>query len=292
MRVTSFILYNQLTRSLQDNMRRLFTYSERLSTGKKINKPSDDVSGMTRSMDYKSRISENDQYTRNIDDAYSYLEFADSIMANVSNSLTRARELAVEASTGTQSAQSRANIAEEVDKLRDEVFDLSNSQFRDRYIFSGYSTDTAAFDAGYNYQGNSGQINVMIDRNSTVSLNIPGDTAFTYGGVAFAQNIEDFRAALVANDETSIRSAIDDMENMLQQVANVRTDLGARLAYLDKQKINIEDRNYALNVFLSNTEDADLADSVSEMAKIEVTLESLRASGSNILSQSLLDFLR
>ncbi len=291
MRITSFIIFDQLTRSLQRNMRILSKYSDRLSTGKKINKPSEDVAGGARALDYKVKLNENEQYMKNIDDAYSYLDFSDTVMSSISSSLTRAKELAIEAANGTQSAETRYTIAAEIGNLRDEVFNYSNSRFRDRYVFSGYSTDTPAFDSGYNYQGDSGEIDVMVGRNSTIAANIPGNAALSYGGNTFAKILDNFRIALENNDEAEIQMAITNIEGMLEQTANVRALFGARLAYLEKQKINLEDMNYSLKMFLSDTEDADIAETVSELAKTEVTLQSLRASGSEMLSQSLLDFL-
>ncbi len=228
---------------------------------------------------------------KNIDDAYSYLDFSDTVMSSISSSLTRAKELAIEAANGTQSAETRYTIAAEIGNLRDEVFNYSNSRFRDRYVFSGYSTDTPAFDSGYNYQGDSGEIDVMVGRNSTIAANIPGNAALSYGGNTFAKILDNFRIALENNDEAEIQMAITNIEGMLEQTANVRALFGARLAYLEKQKINLEDMNYSLKMFLSDTEDADIAETVSELAKTEVTLQSLRASGSEMLSQSLLDFL-
>jgi len=286
------MMFNQLTRSLQKSMNKLSDNSESLSTGKRINKPSDDAAGMSRVMDYKVRISENEQYMRNVDDAYSYLEFADSVMSSASSSLIRAKELAIQGSTGTQSPESRATMAAEVAVLRDEIMDLTASRIRDRYIFSGYKIDTPSFDAGFNYQGDSGEINVMIDRTATTAVNIPGDQVFSYAGTTFMESLDNLNIALQNNDEAAIQAIVDDLDNAIDQVSNVRAELGARVAYLDKQKTNLEDRSFQFQIFLSNTEDVDITKAVSEIAKTELALESLRQSGASVMSQSLLNFLR
>ena len=292
MRITSSMIFNQVTRSLQRNLKALADPSERLSTGKRINKPSDDPTGMSRSMDYKARIEENNQYMRNTDDAYSFLQYADTVMSSVTNSLTRAKELALQGATETQSAESRASISEEVAGLRDEILASANSKLRDRYIFSGFKIDTASFDATYTYQGDSGEMNVMIDRSATVAVNITGSRAFSYGGTTFMETLDDLYNALQSNNTSAIQATIGDLDNALNQISNVRAELGARVSYLDKQKMNLEDRNFAFRSFLSNTEDADIAADVSEVARAELALQSLQQSGSRIFSQSLLDFLR
>jgi flagellar hook-associated protein 3 FlgL len=292
MRITAFTIFNGLTRSLNENLKILGKLSGRLSSGKKLSKPSDDVSSMGRSMDYKVTLNEIEQYRRNIAEVESHISIADSTMSSVTNSLIRARELAVQASSSTQSATSRAAIAEEIENLRDEMLNLANTKFRNRYIFSGFQTDTAAFDSGFNYQGDAGQISVKIDRNATMDLNIVGSATFSVNGATFMEHLDDFYSALMANDENAIQDAITNVDNALDHTANVRADLGSRLTYVDDLKLNLDNRDFTLKTLLSNVEDNDIAETASEIAKTELALESLRQSGSRILQQSLLDFLR
>lgn len=291
MRITSFTIFNQLTRSLHENLKILSKYSDRLSSGKKINKPSDDVSGMMKALDYKLTLNKIDKYRRNIEKTESQLGFTDTTLSSVVTSVTRARELAVQGSTGTQTADDRAAIAAEVTQLRDEVLRLSNSQFQSRYIFSGYKTDTQSFDATYTYQGDTNEIDVVIDANATMALNITGDTAFSYGGKSFMESLDDLRYALENNIVSGIQDGITEMDNALKQLANVRSDVGAKLNALDNLKFNLDDRDLSFQTLLSNTEDTDIAGTISEISKTGVALESLRASGSKILSQSLMDFI-
>ncbi len=293
MRITSFTIFNQLTRSLASNLRNMSRWSNMLATGKKINSPSDDVSGMMKAMDYKVSINELEQYKRNIDEAEAHLSFADTTMSSVANALTRARELTIQASTDTQDTDARAAAAEEIAELRDQILSLANSKYRNRYIFSGYKTDTQSFDAGFNYQGDSGKINVMIDRNATMAINIPGDQIFGSGATSIMGTLDALYNTLTDPTKTSadISAFIDDIDNAIDQVSNVRADLGARLNRLDDLKYNLDDRDVTLKTYLSEVEDTDIAQTVSEISKTEVALQSLRTSGSKILSQSLLDFL-
>jgi flagellar hook-associated protein 3 FlgL len=291
MKITQFTIFNQLTRSLQRNMTRLARYSDRLSSGKKISKPSDDVSIMKRSMDYKISIGEIDQLRRNIGDAESQIGFTEMIMSSVTDVLTRARELAIQGSNGSQTAQSRAALAQEVANLRDELLRLANSKFRNRYIFSGYLTNVASYDSSFNYKGDSGEIKVTVDRNATLAVNIPGDQVFEVSGVTFFESLDNLYDGLVNNNVSDIQSEITSIENALDKVADVRAELGAKLRYLDGQKASLDDRDVMLRTLLSETEDADIAETVSEIAKTELTLESLRASGARVLQQSLFDFL-
>lgn len=294
MRITSFTMFNQLTRSLTDNLRSMSRLSNMLASGKKINNPSDDVSGMMKAMDYKVSINELEQYKRNIDNVEAHLSYADTALFSVYNALDNARALAVEAAN-TPGQDDRAKLAAKVAQLRDHILELSNSRLSNRYIFSGYKTDTAAFNDSYNYQGDSGEINVMIDKGYTIAENIIGDDAFSYGGVTYMKSLDNLYTALIDTNpaiaQAGAEAAIDDMDNAIDQVANTRANIGARLNSLDAVKFNLDNRDVTLKTYLSEVEDTDIAYTISEISKTEVALQSLRQSGAQVLSQSLLDFL-
>ena len=292
MRITSFTIFDQMTRALQERMSDMAVFAEKLSSGKKINKPSDDVFGMMQTMGYKVTINEIDQYKKNIDNADGQLSLTDTVMSTVATIISRARELAVQGSTGTQTPESRAAIAAEVATLRDESIRLAQTKFSDRYIFSGFKTDAAPFDASFNYLGDSGAINVLVDRGSTVAVNVAGDQAFSSGGETYFKTLDDLYNALQNNNQTAIQASITLLDNATNQVANVRADVGARINYLGTLKSTQEDRETTFKTLLSNTEDDDITETVSELAKIQVSLEALRTSGAKMLSQSLLDFLQ
>lgn len=181
MRITSFMIYDQLTRSLQRNLEDLADLHARLSSGKKINKPSDDVIGLMRSLDYRVSINANDQYRRNIDEGEAQLGFIDAAMTSLSKAIDRAKGLAVSGAGGTLDADVRATLAQDALQVRNTLLNLGNSRFRDRYVFSGFRTDQPAFNpATFGYQGDAGLINAPIDRTATIPVNVPGSSAFAY----------------------------------------------------------------------------------------------------------------
>jgi flagellar hook-associated protein 3 FlgL len=181
MRITPFMIYDQLIRSLQGNIENLGQLNGQLASGKRLDKPSDDVISMMKVMDYKVSIRGNEQYRRNIDEALSQMQFTDKIIGSIAQTLRDVRNSAVRGSSGNESDQSMASLADGVAELRDYLVGLSNSRFRDRYIFSGYRTGTGAIDpATYSYLGDSNLINVTVDHGAAVPVNVPGSTALSY----------------------------------------------------------------------------------------------------------------
>jgi flagellar hook-associated protein 3 FlgL len=233
------------------------------------------------------------------------------------------------------SAESRASISKEVAQLRDQILSLSNSKLGDRYVFSGLMTDIQPFNSTtFNYQGDSGAINVIIDKEAVMPINVPGSDTFSYTLSAedviqlsdgkyihyipgagttvnvevrdtddttvldsfsfsnFIQMTDVLNSALKDNNLLRITALLKPLDNAHNQVINIQADTGARLNRLDDQKTRLYEGNLNLKTALSNTEDADLAEIATELAKTDAAMQALRQSSARLLSQSLLDFLR
>lgn len=180
MRVSTSQVYRQTTDSLMRNLAEIMRLNTRVSSGKRINKPSDDPTGAGRALDYKVAIDVGERYGKNVADASNAIGFAENTLGSASSALVRAKELALQAANGTQDAASRAGIAKEAAQLRDHLLSLANSRFGNGYVFSGFKTDVPAFDSSFAYQGDSGAINVMVDRGTMISRNVAGSEAFGY----------------------------------------------------------------------------------------------------------------
>lgn len=332
MRITTSMIFSQLTRSLQKNIEDLALSNSRISSGKRIEKPSDDVIAAMKSMDYKLNINYNEQYRRNIDEVVSHLSFTENIAASASESLIRIKELAVSGASAGYSTGDRAAMAKEVSAVRGHLLSLSNSKFRDRYVFSGFRTDIQSFDSNFNYQGDSGIINVLIDRDAVMPINFSGLDVFSYsfsgteviqmgdnlsasytvsgntinvkildsgGSVIDSFSFSNFMeltgllsSALENDNIARIQALMKPIDRALQQTADIQAVIGARLNHLDAQLNRLDDRSFNLRTVLSNAEDADIAEAVSDAARAEIALQSLRQLSARVLPQSLLDFLR
>jgi flagellar hook-associated protein 3 len=88
-----------------------------------------------------------DQCQRNIDNNNGWLAMTESKLSSAGELLTKARELAIGQGTATASAETRRITAENVEQLKEQMLSLANSQYGDRYLFSGSRMDTAPFSA-------------------------------------------------------------------------------------------------------------------------------------------------
>ncbi len=184
MRVTSFMMFDQLSMSLRRQMDEYAKLNSRMGSGKKIEKPSDDVIGMMKAIDYKVDINENEQFKRNIDEVNFNLEYTNTVMNSVSDSLLKLKEL-LSNGGNAQSEENMAFYSRQAGEWRDYLLNLSNSMERNRYIYSGHNTDQKSFVYNsmtyhFDYQGDSGEINVYLDKGAEMPMNIQGSKAYSF----------------------------------------------------------------------------------------------------------------
>jgi flagellar hook-associated protein 3 FlgL len=183
MRVTNQI---QQISSLQNIFRiteDLFQANQRVATGKRINKPSDDPLGMQDTLTLRSSIARIQQFGRNIDNNRLFLNTADTALDSVGLGITRARELAQVTLGATSGAQTRANTALEIQSILDQVILEANTQVKGQFIFGGTNLLNAPYQPnpgglGAVYSGNADSLQVEVGPNLTIPITRPGFDVF------------------------------------------------------------------------------------------------------------------
>lgn len=145
MRISNNMLYDRFLQNLTTNLAAVQAEQEKITTGKRINRPSDDPVGAYKAMDLNNRIARQDQYGRSMVMAEGMLTSAELAFRDAENVLTRASELAILFGNGTLSSEEREYGAAELRELRDQLAGLSNQSSGGRYIFSGYRTNVPAY---------------------------------------------------------------------------------------------------------------------------------------------------
>ncbi|MFC3442712.1 flagellin [Sphingobium rhizovicinum] len=121
--------------------------AERLSTGKRINSAKDDAAGLAIASSMTSQLRGLETAKRNIADGISLVQTADGFLAEISNSLQRMRELALQAANGVNNPSDRAAMQAEIDQTVAHIDDmLQNAAFNGRSLFSNTTNGVAAHD--------------------------------------------------------------------------------------------------------------------------------------------------
>jgi len=145
MKVTNRLLYSQLVKDLDNNSEKLFKLNSQISSGKRVNAPSDDPLGMANILTYRSELNAVDQYKQSAEYANGWISQTDSILEDMDNLMSRASELAVQGASATATADTRQGAAEEIKQLRGEMLSHANAKYGNKYLFGGTMTQTQPF---------------------------------------------------------------------------------------------------------------------------------------------------
>ncbi len=141
MRITNSMMTNNILLSLNKNRSSLASLEEQMSTGKRIQRPSDDPIVAARALKFRTNISEIKQYETNTNDALSWLSVTEQAIANSTDIIKRISELAVQGSSGTLTTKNRESMIEEIKQLKEQLVSEGNVSYAGRHVFTGYQTD-------------------------------------------------------------------------------------------------------------------------------------------------------
>jgi flagellar hook-associated protein 3 FlgL len=184
MRVTDKMGFNQVISNLQKNRGEMSDLQNQAAIQKRITKPSDDPTGATRVLGYRTEEKSSQQFIKNISIAKSFLEFTDVSLGEVSDVLMRLKELAIQQSSdASSSAETRRTVAEEVAQTHAQMIQMANRKLGDRYVFGGFQTTTPPFDREGNYSGDDGEVKLHVNKDAFMPMNLTGDKVFIGKGM-------------------------------------------------------------------------------------------------------------
>jgi len=183
MRINSQILYKQIVESIAQKNWEIYTAHEKLSTSKKINRPSDDTTSYIKATNYKVKLNSIAQFKKNVDYAEGSLKFVETQVNDLNDTFDRVDELTTLGLNATEDSVSRNAVAEELKNISYFMLGIANSKYEGNYVFSGLKSDQKSFPSiTSTYNGDSGQINIPIDEVSFMGINFTGDKLFTFNG--------------------------------------------------------------------------------------------------------------
>lgn len=311
MRVSTLMMYQQNMRGISQSQATWLQYGEQLSTGKRVNRPSDDPISASQAVVLSQAQAQNSQFASARSFATQRVSQEENVLNQVTTALQAAQEKIVYAGNGTLSDDDRASLATDIQGIRDQLLNLANSQDGNgRYMFAGYKTDAAPFDDKGNYVG--GQVNVeqQVDASRKMVIGHTGDKIFDHitsnaipepDGSLPEKNVftmlDKAIAALkipVADNETAktdAQAAIDKtnrgLRNSLNNVLSVRAELGTQLNELDKLNALGDDRALSQTQQMSNLVDVDWNAAISGYMMQQAALQASYKTFSDMQGMSL-----
>ncbi len=153
MRVTFNMINTNVQRNISQNFSRLSKLEEEISTGVRLNRPSDGPLDITNALKARSELAANGQFMRNVDDGLAYLRATDSSFGNIIDLLQRVRELMVQANNDTNTQQERTFISQELEQLTRQLSQFANTKFKGNFLFGGTEINIAPYSVGQKSTG-------------------------------------------------------------------------------------------------------------------------------------------
>ncbi len=223
--VSATLASNAITR----NDRAMSTAMERLSTGLRINSAADDAAGLAIASRMRSQVDGLEQAARNANDGISMIQTAEGAYIEVSNMLSRMKELAVQASSGTYSNTDRAALNLEFGQLQSEMKRIAgNTQWNGFNILDGAAGGASAT---VNYQVGAGSGQTMAATFNTLYKNVATSTATTESVVSNrTQSIVDISGSSIAAGDHIKITLTDNGGNKVDLLLNVDSTAATALS--------------------------------------------------------------
>ena len=291
MRVTESMVYDKTNSSLASDLAAMQTSQDQVSSGKKLNLPSDNPADVQSAIGLGDTLAQLNQYVRNIGNATNTLSAMDTALSSAGNVIQRANELAIEGANGTLDASQLQAIGAEVSQLSESLVTDANAKVGDRYIFSGFRVDTPPYQVTGPgqvgpYQGDHGVSIARIGQDSTMQVSLAGDTAFQPAIDALAQLQTDLNNGKVQ------QSTIGQISTALQAIVQAQATVGARENRLNDASTSQQALITSNEALLSQLEDVNMPAAITELTQRQTTYQATLAVTARMMQTSLIDYLK
>jgi len=298
MRIATNTVISSSLANLQYAQNRLQDAQQEVSTGRTLNEPSDNPSGLSQSLSIRTTLDNLDQYQRNLDDAKGFVGLTDTALGQLAQQLRAARQLAIQGATSTMDSSTRDGLANQAQQIAVQVAQIASSTYGPRFIFGGQRTTQAPYapngTGSYTYQGGAApsaddNLTVTIGETETLVINVSGDRVFDKP----FKVLSDLQSHL-ANGQISNLSDLDldAIDDALKAVTTIRAETGSNAIRIQQASERIDTKKTHLQAVQTQIEDADLPKAILELQTAQMSYQASLTSVSRVFQISLLDFLR
>lgn len=240
MRLSTLYMYKNSAEAMTKRMSQSNDVYLRMSAGKTLLKASDDPAAATDAVKHQDALAKLEMYSNVRSRVRGALEYQDNILNGVGNLLTTTlKEKIVAAKSDTYSPEDRRALGEEIEGIRANLLDLANNRDASgNYIFSGFKTDTPAFDVDGNYDGGLEVRRQTVADGTEMQVSHLGrdifDDIFTVLNDAVAALTADpDDADYDANLEARLSAAMVAVDEGINRLGKAQAELGTNLQQLD-----------------------------------------------------------
>ena len=297
MRVTLLSAVREAEIRLQRVEQELATRTQELSSGRRLNKLSDDPFDSANAIIKRGEATRIDSYERAADSVDSRLSIVDSLLSDVISLITVAQTSAVASRSSVVTAEQREAYAGAIEGIRDTILADVNTQYRGAYIFSGAATATAPYTKTGGtvsaYQGGATEVHVDVGRNTAIKISMNGDELVRGSDTNdLFTELDALVTAVRAGDSVGIDTGLQALGRALSRATTAQSRVGNDLRVVSDQRFRLGARRVETVLEVARLEDANLVESITGLQAAELAYQAtVRAIGLQ-LPLSLIDFVR
>lgn len=293
MRISSNFQYESYKAQVAGALERYTEAQLQVSSGKRLNKPSDDPLGSGILLSYSKLRASIEQYGKNVSAAEGYLGFTETALGELTTLTRRAYEFAVRSANGATDQAGRQGMVTEVEEIQRRLIDLGNSRGpQNQFIFAGHSTKTQPFalgPSGITFSGDNNAYTVEVGPNQLLAANLPGEDLFT----GLYNALESLKTNLQGGNLGALSGQdIPELQNQLDSIAQLRGVVGSRLNTISNLKVEHTRRIDELTARSADIEEVDMTDAVVKLRVAETAYHAALATVSQGFGLSLIDFIQ
>ncbi|MAI95039.1 MAG: flagellar hook-associated protein 3 [Halieaceae bacterium] len=294
MRISTNQFYQVNGEKMSAGQSKVAELQAKLGSGKQILKPSEDPSKSNLISGLEGAKKRQEIYTKNVDAGETRLTAESAVLQSMTTIMQRITQLTVQSANDTLGVSDRDVIATEIDALRDELLNLTNTQdLTGAYIFSGNKTGSPAFVEDVSgvvaYNGDYGRLEINVSDVRSIAVNTLGPDLFS---AADFKALDDLVADLRSGNGAGVRTKLADVTSISDRLINSYGAMAGRLAAMESQRSVIDETTLRIDELLIREDDLDYAEAVTELSKQSVALQALQASFVKVAELSLFNYLR
>lgn len=283
--------YRVLQGNLSYNSSKLNDLYVKASTGIEVTKASDAPASVRLIISSRSGINETSRYIESAESVQDSLGSTEVYIDSVLEIMDRAKEIAVAAANDALSNDDIETFRTELAEMQEAMLDIANAQVDNKYIFAGYTDDQQPFSGTpVTYTGTNDHQMIEISPSMKVAKNVTGEELFV-SPVDIFSALDDLDAALAAGDTALISDQLEPLELAAEQVRSVQGNVGIDMARIDDIITMQTSLNLSLEEKLSGEQDADLTEILSEITKMELSLEATMEVTGRVSALNLFNYL-
>jgi len=276
----------------------LARYQRQVSSGKRLELPSDDPTAAAGAVIEHGEVGTLDQYIRAADTVGSRLSVLDTVLGDIVARLSHAQAIATGGLGTTATASMRDSMANELQGIRDALLSDFTTTFRGTFLLSGTNQTVAPYTRNpdgtiSSYAGNAQSLSVDVDRHTALQVAYDG-SAVAQGsdGQHVFDTLDNLVAAVRAGDTAAVQTGIDLLKSAFNRAVLAQTRVGNDEAALEGQKSRLAELRLSSLKRLSGHEDANMAEAISGASRADTAHQAALAAASRIANVSLLDYLK